>query len=244
MNHIIRRGQNKIKKKESDIPPDKKAVITDIGNVLIYFDPMITCRGIAEYCGSSPNRIFEVLYSNGLFTKFETGNLLSNGEYAGKSREQRDELSSQKFFEAVKGQLNAKELEYDTFYALWQNATGVNTELVNMYRGMQRAGYRIVALSDTNPLHVKQFMSDPRYRFLRGFNGHVFSYQQGFTKPIPMLMNEACKRADCSIEECVYVDDKPEFVEEYSKYPGVSSYQFVGDNKCIEDFFRTSGFRF
>ncbi len=60
---------------------------------------------------------------------------------------------------------------------------------------------------------------------LKLFDSFILSYEVGKTKPDSTLFEEAIKKAATLPDECVYIDDVPEFVETASKL-GINGIHF------------------
>ncbi len=72
--------------------------------------------------------------------------------------------------------------------------------------------HRLVLASNTNELHARQF----RRRFpeaLTHFDALVLSHEVGFRKPDGEFFARCVEAAGCAASQCLFIDDKPEFVE-------------------------------
>ena len=84
--------------------------------------------------------------------------------------------------------------------------------------------YRLLALSNTNPLHFA--MVQEAYPLLRHFHDYVLSYQVGAAKPEAKIYREAIARAQCSPEECFFTDDIAVNIEAAREH-GMDAVQFL-----------------
>jgi glucose-1-phosphatase len=83
---------------------------------------------------------------------------------------------------------------------------------------------RIVALSNTNPLHMAFVME--RYSAMQQFDAYALSYELGALKPDRRIYEHAIALAGCGASECLYVDDKTTFVEA-GRLCGVNAIEFT-----------------
>ena len=56
-----------------------------------------------------------------------------------------------------------------------------------------------------------------KFHALKLFDSFILSYEVGKTKPDSAIFEEALKKATTLPDECVYIDDVPEFVETANK---------------------------
>jgi HAD superfamily hydrolase (TIGR01549 family) len=84
--------------------------------------------------------------------------------------------------------------------------------------------YRVLALSNTNPLHYA--MLKENYPILRHFHDNVLSYEVGAAKPEPAIYRAAIDRAGCRAEECFFTDDLAMNIEAARQH-GMDAVQFL-----------------
>ena len=170
-----------------------KAILFDLGKVLIHFDFRLGYRALEGRCPYSAEEIPRKLAGSGLVERFETGLV-----------EPRD------FVEQMCRILDLK-LDYDRFCAIWSS---IFTEVLipeEMLAGLAR-NYRLVLLSNTNALHFELLQANYGH-LLRHFHSMVLSFEVKAMKPEEAIFRAAVERAGCLPEECFYTDDIPAYVE-------------------------------
>jgi glucose-1-phosphatase len=180
-----------------------RAIIFDLGKVLLHFDFGRGFRALAERCPHAacdiPQRI-----TAGLVDRFETGR-----------------IGPREFFTEFSRQIELS-AGYDEFCEIWN---GIFTETLipeNMLEGLA-SRYRLLLLSNTNAIHFE--MIRRTYPMLRHFHDLVLSYEVGAAKPHVEIFQEAVRRAGCRPEECFYTDDIPKFVDA-ARALGIDAVQF------------------
>ena len=164
-----------------------KAIIFDLGRVLIHFDFARGYRALEGLCPYAAADIPRRISTTDLVTRFETGLV-----------EPRD------FFEQLSRILDLG-IEYPRFCEIWSSI--FTDELVprTMLEGLARR-YRLLLLSNTNAIHFE--MVRERYGpLLSPFHDLILSYKVKAMKPDPRIFRVAVERAGCRPEECFYTDD-------------------------------------
>jgi putative hydrolase of the HAD superfamily len=169
-----------------------RALLVDLGNVLVGFDHGITCRRIAEASGVPAGSLRPVLFGE-LEAAFDRG-----------------ELAPGEFFRACEKRAGLPRLPDETWVAAWRDIFHTLPEaiaaLVNVPTGVRR-----VLVSNTNALHWDGVLRllDPAPLV----DALVLSYRVGAVKPSPAFWEVALEAAGCAPGDCLYADDRPEFVE-------------------------------
>jgi FMN phosphatase YigB (HAD superfamily) len=170
-----------------------RAVISDLGRVVLWFDNAIFLRKLAAHAGRPFDEVKAAVHGNlELVHRFDAG-----------------ALTPEDFRRAVCG-LVGKEIDYGTFYGIYNDIFTLNTPVTALLKRVQAAGYKIVLLSNTDP---------ERFGFVRKkfpeilfFDDYVLSYEVRLIKPDPAIYFEAARRAGCRPAECVFIDDMEENV--------------------------------
>jgi len=181
-----------------------KAVIFDLGRVLVHFDFQRGYRALEGLCSYSAAEIPGRISSNGLVRRFETGLI-----------EPRD-------FYAQFSELLGLSIDYSRFCEIW---TSIFTEalLPESLLESLAARYRLVLLSNTNAIHFEMIRAT--FPHLRHFHQLVLSYEVGAMKPQPEIYRAAIEAAQCRAEECFFTDDIAEYVEGARQF-GIDAVQF------------------
>jgi len=182
-----------------------KALIFDLGNVLVPFD---FARGYAElqkYCALDPAEIRRRISERRLAQRYESG--------------QTDSLTFYREMQEVLG----VSIEYGEFCRIWNSVFYPQTNFDDRMMAALAARYPLILLSNTNPIHFSMLRDN--YPIFRHFHELVLSYEVGAMKPAPAMYEEALRRARCRPEECFYTDDIAEYVEAARRH-GIDAVQF------------------
>lgn len=164
-----------------------KAIIFDLGKVLIHFDFKRGYQGLEGLCPYPAAEIRQRISSTDLVMRFETG-LVEPGD----------------FFEQFSRLLDLR-MDYPKFCEIWSSIFDDTLVPEEVLKGLARR-YRLVLLSNTNSIHFE--MVRERYGcVLRHFHDLVLSYEVKAMKPDPRIYRIAVERAGCRPDECFYTDD-------------------------------------
>jgi FMN phosphatase YigB (HAD superfamily) len=181
-----------------------KAIIFDLGKVLVHFDFKIGYRELEGLCPYPAAEIPKRLAPTGLVWRFETG-LIEPHEFV-------EELS----------QILDLHVDYDRFCRIWGSIFGQTLVPESLLEGLA-ARYRLLMLSNTNAIHFDTIRQN--YPMIRHFHDLILSYEVKAMKPRPEIFQAAVARAGCRPEECFFTDDMAEFVEG-AKRLGIDAVQF------------------
>lgn len=169
-----------------------RAILLDLGNVLIELDFAAGYRALAGLCPYAEADIRRRIAATNLPERFESGL-----------------IEPREFHAEFCAQLDLK-LDYDRFCGIW-NSIFLGTLLPeSMIAGLARR-YRLVMVSNTNAIHFE--MVERRYPVLRHFHERALSYEVKAMKPRPEIFLEALRLAGCPAAECFYADDIPAYTE-------------------------------
>lgn len=169
-----------------------KAIIFDLGRVILDFDWMIACDNLSKYAGISGKEIKKIVFDGGLEFELERG-----------------ECTPEEFHERVVDATGA-DVSYEDFVRLWGEIFSPNPPVMEIVRKL-KGKYRLLLLSDTNDIHFRYGVSTFKEPMM--MDGFVLSHKVGVLKPDSKLYMEAVKAAGCRPEECVYIDDLERNVE-------------------------------
>lgn len=184
-----------------------RALIFDLGRVIVPFDFSRGYARMAECCPLAPEQIRERLKSDGLVHAFESGR-----------------MDRYEFHRRV-AQLLESSVPYDEFCEIWFSVFLPETLVPERLVEALHQRYRLVLLSNTNPIHFE--MIRERYPILRHFDAFVLSYEAGAMKPEPRIYAAAVEAARCAPGECFFTDDIPQYVEA-ARQAGIDAVVFEG----------------
>jgi FMN phosphatase YigB (HAD superfamily) len=182
-----------------------KAVIFDLGRVIVPFDLNRGYIRLAPLCGLPAAEIPGRIAPTGLVERFESGG-----------------IEPHDFVRELSKQLNF-DTSYGNFCEIWSSIFLPDTLIPEaMLEGIAR-NYRLVLLSNTNAIHFEMLREN--YPLLRHFHALVLSYQVGAMKPLPLIYRRAIEAAGCLPEECFFTDDIAPYVAA-ARAQGIDAVQF------------------
>jgi len=191
-----------------------RAIIFDLGKVLIDFDFQRAYRTLESLCPYPAAEIPKRLAATNLIERFETGLV-----------EPRD------FVEQFSGILDLP-LDYDRFCRIWSGIFTVTLIPESMLEGLA-ARYRLLLLSNTNALHFEMLRRN--YGPMLGHFHHlILSYEVHAMKPRPEIFQAAVERAGCRPGECFYTDDIAAYIEA-ARQMGIDAVQFESSEQLERD---------
>jgi len=168
-----------------------KAIIFDLGRVLIHFDFKRGYKALEGLCPYAAADIPRRIATIDLVTRFDTGL-----------------VESEDFFAQFSGLLDLR-LDYPRFREIWSSIFTDPLLPESMLAGLERR-YRLLLLSNTNAIHFE--MIREQYRcLLDHFHDLILSYQVKAMKPDARIFRLAVERSGCRPEECFYTDDIPAY---------------------------------
>jgi HAD superfamily hydrolase (TIGR01549 family) len=164
-----------------------KAVIFDLGGVIVPFDFTIGYKQLEPLCEIAAADLPARIAATGLVKQLESGQISADGFYI-------------RLADALNLQITIEEFR-EIWCSVFQTHTLVPEELLE---SIART-HRLILLSNTNSIHFDMILK--AYPALRHFHAHVLSHEAGFLKPEPEIYHAAIATAGCTAEECFFTDD-------------------------------------
>ena len=185
-----------------------RALISDLGNVLLHFDHRIIAQRLAEHFPHATWNDEKEQHFWTLVKDFERG------------------VAETDVFLREAGRLlgASGDLDEAHFHLLWGDIFWLNEEYLALIRDV-KPSLRLVMLSNTNPMHI-EFARERFPEVFELFDSEVFSYEIGTVKPDPGIFLEALHRAGTPAEQALYFDDIAAYVDAASAI-GLHAYQYV-----------------
>ena len=194
-----------------------KAIIFDLGNVLIGFDHRIGVKRILKHTPKSTQEIYDLFFDSAFTREFEKGG-----------------ISCLEFFAKVKDSLELR-IGYAEFLPIWNEIFFAKPEMEEFAASLN-SGRRLVLLSNVNQLHYEYLTAAfPRAFSLFSPDKIIPSFRTGFMKPDREIYELALSSAGVLAQEAVYVDDRLDLIEAASGY-GIRSIQFKDINQLRQEF--------
>jgi putative hydrolase of the HAD superfamily len=170
-----------------------RAIIFDIGRVLLRVDISRSLTGLAENIPLSPDEIWSAIANDPRWTDWQEGRISPRDWHLHLSKRLGGSLTFEQFVDS------------------WNRALDPVPIHENSFLEKLSRRYRLALLSNTDPVHVAYMTAS--YDFLRFFPARVYSCSVGVSKPNPLIYREALRAAKVRAEEAVYIDDIPAYVE-------------------------------
>lgn len=191
-----------------------KAILCDIGNVMVFFNHELTTKGLAKYSDKDAKYIGAFFLKSKARKKFDIG-----------------KLSADELFQNFKLNLNLK-LSFEKFKEIWCSCfTSKNADLENLLRKLKNK-YRLILLSNTDKIHFNYVKG--HYKFMGIFDDFVLSYKVGCLKPNPLIYFNAIRKAKAFPTKIVYIDDMKNYVLA-AKFFGIKGIHYTGFEKLKSD---------
>jgi len=196
-----------------------KAVLFDLGKVLIHFDFDPAFKRLAKHCGRKPEEIRAFFASSELEVLYDGG-----------------KITSRRFYQEVKRGLKFS-LTYEQFERLWN---GIFKPVPGMAALVHRVGrtHRLVLVSNTNAMHFAHVKK--RYPVLKKFSHHILSYKERIRKPDERIYRAALKACRAKAHEVVYIDDREDLTSA-AKELGFHVHTFKNDRPKLEKLLQKHG---
>jgi len=170
-----------------------RAIIFDIGRVLIRVDVARAMSGLADGVPLAPEEVWYALQKDPRWKDWQEGRISPRDWHLHVSRRLGSKLSFEQFVEVWNRALDPKPIHDEAF--------------------LEKLGkrYRLALLSNTDPLHVAHL--EKTFGFFRLFPARIYSCSVGASKPNPVIYKEALKACKVKAQEAIYLDDVPAYAE-------------------------------
>lgn len=190
-----------------------KAVIFDLGNVIVnvHFDR--AARKLSQHSNLKPEQVITQIFDSKQRKEFERGF-----------------LSEQEFYKFVRKKSGTL-LDFPHFHNWLTDMFTLKTGSEDVIKKLKN-NYRLVLLSNTNKAHYEYIME--KFPIINEFDEYVLSYMEGMLKPNPFIFLEAVKKAGVKPWECLYFDDVLPYVCA-ARCVGIKAYRYTTHQKLIKD---------
>ena len=170
-----------------------RAVIFDIGRVLIRVDISRAMDGLASGLSLTPKDVWSAIEKDPHWLDWQEGR-----------------ISPRDWHLRLTKRLGAS-LTFEQFTEVWNRALDPNPIHSEAFLEKLSKNYRLALLSNTDPIHMSN--EEARFPFLRFFPIRIYSYRVGASKPDPVIYREALQACKVRAEEAVYIDDVAAYAE-------------------------------
>jgi FMN phosphatase YigB (HAD superfamily) len=177
-----------------------EAIIFDLGRVIVKLEPSraFSALGGAASGAASPrmsaDKIWAAIQKDDLWTAWQEGR-----------------VTPQQWHEHLGARFGIR-VPYRTFVEAWSGVMVPEPDLLlpDDLLAKLASRYRLVVLSNTDPIHVECL--EANFRFLRHFSARVYSCSVGACKPDPKIFQAAIAATKVPAGRTLYIDDVLEYV--------------------------------
>jgi HAD superfamily hydrolase (TIGR01509 family) len=185
--------------------PKLRAIIFDIGRVLIRIDVSRAMEGLAAGGSLAPSELWTAIEKDPRWPDWQEGRISARDWHHHLEKRFGGGLTFEQFTEVWNRVLDPTPIHEDAFF---QNLS---------------KHYRLALLSNTDPIHVQHMESS--YSFFAFFPARIYSCAVGVSKPNPLIYREALRALKVQAQEAVYIDDIAAYVEAAQRL-GMEGIQF------------------
>ncbi|HTQ59056.1 MAG TPA: HAD family phosphatase [Candidatus Solibacter sp.] len=182
-----------------------RAIIFDIGRVLVRVDVARAMQGLAAGSSLSPSELWTAIEKDPRWSDWQEGRMSPRDWYLHLNQR-------------LKGGLT-----FDHFIEVWNRALDpVSIHEDALFAGLAKR-YRLALLSNTDPIHVRHM--EAAYSFFQFFPVRIYSCSVGASKPNPLIYREALRSVKVQADQTLYIDDIAAYVEA-ARHLGMAGIQF------------------
>lgn len=167
-----------------------KAVIFDLGKVLLDFDFSVAASRLEPRCRVTLPELQTLIDQSPLLFQFETGR-----------------ITVEQFFEKVRS-VTGFDGSIAEFCGIFADIFTPIDSMIELHEELFTTGIPTFIFSNTNDLAIRHVRQN--YPFFAKFSGYVLSYEHGVMKPDPKLYETVELITGHAGGELCYIDDRPE----------------------------------
>ncbi|MFH1846942.1 MAG: HAD family phosphatase [Candidatus Omnitrophota bacterium] len=196
-----------------------KAILFDLGNVLIKIDPEKLVQGLSEYGSVNANEVIDYFMDSDNMKKYTEGKLTSSYFYTRTCR----------FFKL--------KIKFREFYRIWNSIFHAYPEMEEIIRAIKKKypDIKLVLVSNTNESHY-EFIKE-NYNVIQLMDECVVSHEVKKQKPHANIFKQALKIAGSIPKHTFYVDDRLDLIDA-ARTMGIRAFQFTDHEAFLKDLAR------
>ncbi|HXM94796.1 MAG TPA: HAD family phosphatase [Candidatus Dormibacteraeota bacterium] len=172
---------------------DIRAIIFDIGRVLVRIDVSRAMDGLGSAASLSPEEVWTAIEKDPRWPDWQEGRISPHDWHLHISKRFGGGVTFEKFSELWNRVLDPKPIQDNVFLEKLSEC------------------YRLALLSNTDPIHVAWL--EANFDFFRLFPNRIYSCVVGASKPSPLIYREALRTCKVTATQALYIDDIPAYVE-------------------------------
>jgi glucose-1-phosphatase len=169
-----------------------RAVVFDLGKVLLDFDYLIAARAMVARGGVSLEHLARFFSQSPILVRYETG-LMTSDEF---------------YHEFCAG--TGFRCGFEEFAECFGDIFTPIESMIQLHAALRKRGFPTYIFSNTNDLAIRVIRR--RFPFFANFDGYVFSYEHRAMKPHAKLYEVLEQMAGHTGPELLYLDDRAENV--------------------------------
>jgi HAD superfamily hydrolase (TIGR01509 family) len=170
-----------------------RAVVFDLGKVLVEFDYGIAGRKLAQRSRMAATELGRFLVQVPLIVQYETGL-----------------ISSEQFYQEVRA-ASGYEGDLEEFASLFADIFSPIEPMIDLQTELRGRGFPTYIFSNTNELAVRFIRKS--FPFFNNFDGYILSYEHYAMKPDAKLYEVVEAKTGARGAEILYVDDRLENID-------------------------------
>jgi FMN phosphatase YigB (HAD superfamily) len=170
-----------------------KAVVFDLGKVLLHFDWMRAAQKLAERSKVPAQEMLKTLDYTHTVIQYELG-----------------AISSREFFAHAREAIGFTGT-FEEFAPAFADIFSEIPAIIGLQAALRQRGIPTFIFSNTNELAANHVRAN--YPFFAHFTGYVFSFEHGSMKPDAKLYEVVERLSACRGPELLYIDDLPKNIE-------------------------------
>ena len=174
-------------------PKKRRAIIFDIGRVLVRLDIAGAMGGLAGMISLTPQETWAAIEHDPRWRDWQEGR-----------------MSPRDWQLHICRRLGVN-LTFEQFSEIWNRVLNPTPLLNGAFLESLSKRYCLAVLSNTDPIHVAEL--EKRFDFFRFFKHRIYSCVVGASKPSPLIFRAALQACRTTADNAIYIDDIPAYVE-------------------------------
>jgi putative hydrolase of the HAD superfamily len=193
-----------------------RAMIFDIGRVIIKLDLARAIEGLSQGISLSPSELWSAIEKDPRWHDWQEGRISPHDWHLHITKRLGSPLKFEEFREAWNRTLDPVPLQPDDFFASLAKK------------------HKLALLSNTDPIHVAHLESN--FSFFRFFPrpARIYSCAIRASKPSPVIFQAALKAVKTPVSQAVFIDDILEYVQ-VARSLGLHAIQYVNPGQLRSD---------
>jgi glucose-1-phosphatase len=170
-----------------------RAIIFDIGRVLVRLDIAGAMKGLAGKISLSPEETWSAIEHDPSWRDWQEGRMAPRDWQLHICRRL------------------GVEMNFEQFSDIWNRVLDPKPNIEPALLEELSRKYHLAVLSNTDPIHVAAL--EKNFDFFRYFKQRIYSCSMGASKPSPIIFREALRACKVTAENAIYIDDVSAYVD-------------------------------